>query len=431
MMELRPGRLLWGVVVASLAGGVFMAACAPPDGNEAGREPAVAEIPQAKGSIVQVGLERLAEGQNGILYGRRIGLIVHAASVTADDRHAIDVLQDQGLDVVRLFSPEHGLRGRAAAGEQVESGLDPVSGLPVVSLYGTKRKPAKDDLQGLDVLVFDLQGAGVRFYTYVSTLMLCLEAAGEAGLDFVVLDRPNPLGGERIEGPLSAPREVVPESFVNMAPGPLVHGLTLGEMASYVNAQQPRPVNLTVIPMSGWERRMAWDDTQRYWVPPSPNLRSAEAALAYPGTALLEATNVNEGRGTTDPFLIIGAPWLDTTIVDVQVPGFELEPTTFVSRSSPAAPTPKYLGEECSGFRVRVTDAAAAEPYRLGLSLVTELMRQPNFAWRREGEALTWLFGTDRLLADLLAGRSVDEIVAADSADHDAWRQARREFLLY
>lgn len=176
---------------------------------------------------------------------------------------------------------------------------------------------------------------------------------------------------------------------------------------------------------------MVWQDTGRPWVSPSPNLRSAEAALAYPGTALLEVTNINEGRGTTDPFLIIGAPWLVPAAIRIAVPGFEFEPTTFTPESSPAAPEPKYLGEECFGYRIRVTDAAMAESYRLGVSLVSELMRQGEFEWRQGGEALTRLMGTPRLYEDFEAGMSVEEIVAFDEVDHETWRQQRHPFLLY
>ena len=416
------------VKAALIALALPVAACSTPVPEEVAEKVPDPIVEQA---MVQVGLERLAAGQDEILRGKRLGLVVHAASVTAAGRHAIDVLRNRGLEVVRLFAPEHGLRGRAAAGEQVDNGVDPGSGLPVVSLYGSRRQPAAEDLADLDVLVFDLQGAGVRFYTYISTMMLCLEAAAEAGLELVVLDRPNPLGGERVEGPVSAPRDVVPESFVNMAPGPLVHGLTLGEMARYVNGGLDRPARLTVIPMQGWERSMVWADTGRPWVSPSPNLRSAEAALAYPGTAILEATNASEGRGTPTPFLLVGAPWLDTSRIQVAVPGFELEPTRFIPHASPAAPKPKFQDETCTGFRVGVTDTALAEPYRLGLSLVTEMMQQPDFGWRRDGEALTWLFGTDRLLEALQAGKSVGEILAADLADHAAWRSARSASLLY
>ncbi|HEX9944538.1 MAG TPA: exo-beta-N-acetylmuramidase NamZ domain-containing protein, partial [Thermoanaerobaculia bacterium] len=380
---------------------------------------------------VQVGLDRVAAGEIEALAGKRLGLIVHAASVTADGRHAVEVLRERGLSVVRLFSPEHGLRGQAAAGKGIESGRDPASGLPVVSLYGDRRRPQPADLEGLDALVFDLQDAGVRFYTYVSTLILALEAAADSGVDFVVLDRPNPLGGERIEGPVSAPRDVVPASFLNLAPGPLVHGLTLGEMARYVNAHRERPARLTVVPMTGWTRRMTWTDTGRSWVSPSPNLRSAEAALAYPGTALLEATNVSEGRGTESSFLLLGAPWLDSSGVATSVPGFHLEPASFTPRASPAAPNPKYPDEECRGLRVRVTDPATAEPYRLGVTLLALLSRQPGFEWREGGDALTRLLGTPRPLQDLRAGKTVEEILATDAADHSAWRRDRRQALLY
>lgn len=379
---------------------------------------------------VRVGLDRVAAGETAALAGKRLGLIVHAASVTADGRHAVDALRERGLHVVRLFAPEHGLRGQAAAGEGIEGGRDPASGLPVVSLYGDRRQPRPADLAGLDVLVFDLQDAGVRFFTYVSTLILALEAAADAGIEFVVLDRPNPLGGERIEGPVSAPRDAVPASFLNLAPGPLVHGLTLGEMATYVNARRERPARLTVIPMEGWKRPMTWAGTGRPWVSPSPNLRSAEAALAYPGTALLEATNVTEGRGTESPFLLLGAPWLDPSAFTISAPGFQLEPVSFTPRSSPAAPSPKHQGQQCRGLRVRVTDPAAAEPYRLGVTLLAVLSRQPGFEWR-DGDTLTPLLGTPRLLQDLRAGKTVEEILAADAADHAAWRRDRRPALLY
>ncbi len=379
---------------------------------------------------VRVGLERLDHDGARQLQGKRIGLVVHGASRTWDGHHAIDLLQQRGLNIVRLFSPEHGLRGQAAAGEKITSGKDPVSGLPVVSLYGKQRKPRPEDLADLDTLVFDLQGAGVRFYTYVSTLIHCLEAAGQAGIEFIVLDRPNPLGGDRVEGPTAAPRDQVPASFVNLAPGPLVHGLTLGEMARYVNSNLAQPAKLTVIPMAGWHRSMSWVDTGRPWIPPSPNLRTAKAALAYPGIALLEVTNLSEGRGTETPFLLFGAPWLDPAKIRVSLPGFTLTPTTFTPRASKAAPSPKYLDQECHGFRVHITDPALAQPYRLGVELLAALATQPGFEWRRDGAALTWLIGSAKLHEQLPAN-SVEKILDSDRADQRRWREARARHLLY
>jgi len=380
---------------------------------------------------VEVGLERVAADQGGALRGRRVGLLAHAASVTSEGRHAVDVLRGAGVDVRRLFGPEHGPRGRAAAGEEVASGVDALTGLPFVSLYGEKNKPTPADLEGLDVLVADLQDAGVRFYTYVSTLLLCLEAAAEAGIEVCVLDRPNPLGGDLVEGPERDPG--VPFSLVSTAPGPLVHGLTLGEMTLYANARRPDPARVTVIPMTGWTRQTTWADTGRAWVNPSPNLRSGEAALLYPGTCLLEATNLSEGRGTESPFLLFGAPWLRprSLAASLPAPGLTLEPTQFTPVASPAAPRPKHLGVTCSGVLVRVTDARAVRPYAFGLALLSALRLQPEFRWVREGAWLDTLLGTPRVREALERGDLVADILAADRLHHERFARERREHLLY
>jgi beta-N-acetylhexosaminidase len=387
----------------------------------------------APGQVVRVGLDVLdAEGALG-LQGKKVGLVVNAASVTQDGRSAVDVLLRHGVEVSRLFSPEHGLLGRLAAGEKVGGGRDEASGLSVVSLYGDKTKPAPADLEGVQALVVDLQDAGVRFYTYVSTLLLCLEAAGEAGIELIVLDRPNPLGGERVEGPTSDSRADVPTSLVNMAPGPLVHGLTLGEMATYVNGRLEKPARLTVVAMKGWSRSMTWAATGRAWVAPSPNLRSAEAVLAYPGVCLLEATNVSEGRGTAEPFLLLGSPWTKAAevVASAKAPGFELEPATFTPQASEAAPDPKHGGAACTGVRVKVMDAAAARPYELGIALLAALKTlHPEFAWRSE-DALDRLLGTRRVRKELERGTSVAAIVQADAKAIEAWRRDRASALLY
>lgn len=387
--------------------------------------------PQSLPAPVRVGLDRVVAGEAPALAGKRLGLVAHAASVAVDGRDAMEVLRESELDLVRLFSPEHGLTGAAGAGVAVADAADPATGLPVVSLYGERRRPSASDLAGLDALVFDLQDAGVRFYTYASTLFDTLDAAADAGIEFIVLDRPNPLGGERIDGPLSAPRDQVPESPVNRAPGPLIHGLTLGEMARWHNARRERPARLTVVPMAGWRRTMTWRETGRAWVPPSPNLRSPEAATAYPGTALLEATNVTEGRGTDSPFLLFGAPWLAARDLGIDQIGFRLTPARFTPRASAAAPEPKYRDVECEGFRIEVTDPGLALPYRLGLDLLAALAAQPGFEWKRQGEALTWLVGTPTVYEQFRLGKSAEEIAAADSVDHAAWRNERRPLLLY
>jgi uncharacterized protein YbbC (DUF1343 family) len=383
---------------------------------------------------VQVGLERVDADKGAPLLGKRVGLVVHAASVTAAGRHAIDVLKASGIDVRRLLTPEHGLRSRAAAGEKVTGGVDDASGLPVVSLYGERTKPDPRDLEGLDVLVFDLQDAGARFYTYMSTMILCLEAAADAGIEFVVLDRPNPHGGERVEGPVSDPRDVIARSLVNTTPGPLVHGLTTGEMARFVNATLPKPARLTVVAMKGWRRSMTWADTGRAWPIPSPNLRTPEAAISYPGTCLIEGTNVTEGRGSDAPFLLVGAPWLHPAKIQaaVRVPGFGLVPTAFTPHASEAALQPKHDGVLCQGLRVELRDAHRAEPYRLGVALLRALKDlEPDFAWRGDGSGFDRLVGTKRLRAAINRGDSVEAIVASDAAAIADWKRSRKSALLY
>jgi uncharacterized protein YbbC (DUF1343 family) len=381
---------------------------------------------------VEVGLERLAADGRAPLRNRRIGLLCHAASVAADGRHAIEVLQkDAGARIVRLFVPEHGLRGQAAAGEKVAGGTDPRSGLPVVSLYGAHSRPTPEDLAGLEALLVDLQDAGVRFYTYAGTMLLCLEAAAAAGVELVVLDRPNPLGGVKVDGPRRDPS--LPASLVSMAPGPLVHGLTLAEMARLADSRRGGDPAVSVVAMGGWSRAMTWADTGRAWADPSPNLRSPEAALAYPGTCLVEATNASEGRGTDAPFLLLGAPWVkpEALAKDAATPGFSLEPVSFTPRASRAAPRPKLEDALCRGVRVRVTDAAATRPYALGVRLLAALRRHPEFAWVRGGAGLDTLVGTRALRAALERGDSVEAILDSESAALARWRDERQAALVY
>jgi uncharacterized protein YbbC (DUF1343 family) len=387
--------------------------------------------PRPAGSpAVRVGLEVLESEQAELVRGRRLGLLCHAASVTSDGRHAIEVLRGLGAAVVRLFAPEHGLRGDAAAGAALADGIDSASGLPVVSLYGARTRPTREQLAGLDALVVDLQDAGVRFYSYAGTMIASLEAAADADVAAIVLDRPNPLGGLKVDGPLA---DAPGRSLLDAAPGPLVHGLTLGEMARYVNARLPRPARLTVLAMQGWTRAMTWADTGRGWVPPSPNLRSAGAALAYPGTCLLEATNVSEGRGTESPFLTIGAPWLNPAILTgaVSAAGFGHEAARFTPRGSSSASLPKYEGLECRGLRLRVDGPRAAEPYRLGVGLLLALRERPEFRWRDGGATLDALVGTSRLREALDRRESVDRILAIDADRRERFLEERRAALLY
>ena len=382
--------------------------------------------------VVQTGLDVIDREGAGELRGRRVALIAHAASVTRDGRRALDVLRERLVQVLRVFAPEHGLAGTRAAGEGFADEKDARTGIPVVALYGKPDGLQASDLEGVEFLVYDLQDAGVRFYTYESDLVLALQAAAASQIELVVLDRPNPLGGVRIEGPPSDPG--LPKTAVNRAPGPLVHGLTVGELARYINARRQRPARLTVIPMKGWRRAMTWADTGREWVPPSPNLRTAEAAIAYPGTCLLEATSVTEGRGTEAPFLLIGAPWMDAGALRrrVSAAGFALDEARFTPLAGPAAPRPKHEGVECRGVRVRVTDAARARPYALGIRLLHALRAQKGFGWSGVREdPLDWLLGTRAVRLALERGDSAEAILKADEPAIAAFRKDRKAALLY
>lgn len=399
---------------------------------------ASALLPKAAHAVlaprVLTGLDRVVRAGGAPLLAKRVGLLVHAASLTADGRHAIDALGASGVRLVRLFGAEHGFRGLAAAGEKVDDAIDAKSGLPVISLYGRKSKPLPEDLDGLDTFVVDMQDAGVRFYTFAATMMHCLDACAAAGVPMVILDRPNPIGGLRVEGPVSGPVSEVPASLVNMTPGPLVHGLTLAEIARVVNASRELKAKLSAVELEGWSREMSFKDTGLPWVNPSPNLRSPEACLAYPGTCLIEGTTATEGRGTDAPFLKIGAPWLKSEEMAraVRVPGFECEPTTFTPRSSSATPVPKHLDVPCQGLLVRVRDAAKAEPYRLGLTLLIEMKRRhPEFAWRGDGSGFDRLVGTRSVRTAIDRGDSVDAIVAADAPAVAEFRRLRAPSLLY
>lgn len=430
-MSPRRAGVLFSLVASFACGQDTGTAPEPPRGDTPKAQRASPTPPPAA-PLVRVGLEVLDDQRGAALKGKKVGLLTHAASATSDGRYAIDVLRPLGIEVVRLFGPEHGVRGQAAAGEKVASGADSRSGIPVVSLYGEKTKPSPEDLKGLDALVIDLQDAGVRFYTYVSTMMLALDAAADAGVEVVILDRPNPLGGERVEGPAAEPG-TVKVSLVNMAPGPLVHGLTMGELAQLVNARRDKPGRVTVVPMKGWKRAMQWTDTGLKWIPPSPNLRSPEAAYVYPGVALVEGTNLSEGRGTDTPFLVFGAPWLKPEAVIPEIPaaGLTLETAVFTPAASAAAPDPKHKGQACAGVRLAVKDAAQIAPYRLGVGILAALRKQEGFEWRDGGAPFDRLVGTPKVRAALEAGTPVDGIVAADLPAIEAWRKERQKFLLY
>jgi uncharacterized protein YbbC (DUF1343 family) len=389
---------------------------------------------------VTPGLDVLRESGGERLRGRSIGLITNHTGKTIDGVPAAEVFRELGLPLRALYSPEHGLDGRVAAGEKVGSS-ELENGLPVFSLYGKTRKPTAEMLEGIDTLVFDVQDVGVRFYTYISTLKLAMEAAADADIEMVVLDRPNPNTGVRVEGPVLEMRHA---SFVGIAPIALVHGMTVGELANLFNGEgllaEGKRVRLRVVRARGWKREMSWDETGLPWRPTSPNIRSMATAIAYPAMGLFEGINVSDGRGTRETFLLAGAPWIDSSRLVEELnrtglPGVDFFPESFEPRVIPEAPHPIYPDETCHGFRLRIGDPVRFQAVRTGLSAIATLreLYPQQFQW----ESRAGVYWIDLLLGStvprerLEAGDSVTEILATLEPEVERFREMRARYLVY
>ncbi len=382
---------------------------------------------------VRPGLDTLITRHLDLLAGKRVGLVTNSSAITAHVVPAVDALRPL-CTLTALFAPEHGLSAHAADGADIDSTVDRRSGLPVYSLYGATQKPTADMLRDVDVLLFDIQDVGVRFYTYIWTMSYLLEACAEQHLPLIVLDRPNPIGGEIVEGPTLEPGY---ESFVGRWPVPLRHGLTVGELAAMFNAEREMGVDLTVIRTEGWTRAMWFDQTGLPWVPPSPAMPKLETAVVYPGACLIEGTNVSCGRGTPTPFEGIGAPWIDAhrladALNALDLPGVRFRPIWFTPSDA------KFRGETCQGVFLHVVDRAAFRPLRSGLHLVSTLrhMWPVEFQWRPtswEGTPphFDLLIGNGWVRPQIDAGRPVDEIVAGWQDSLQTFEQLCKAYLLY
>ncbi len=380
---------------------------------------------------VRPGIEVLISDHLKALHGKRVGLVTNQTGVNRRGVHDIDLLLAAGVKLVALFGPEHGLRGQAQAGEKVDSGTDAPSGLPVHSLYGATKMPTPEMLSGIDVMLFDMQDVGARFYTYPSTLLFVLRAAEKAGIEVIVLDRPNPLGGELVEGPVLEPRHA---SFVGIFALPVVHGMTMGELATMFVRLEKLRVKLTVITMKGWRRDIGPDTpTDIPWIAPSPNIPRLETAAVYPGTALFEGTNISEGRGTVAPFENIGAPFIDDTALHMQLNEMQIPGTRFYGAIfKPTAS--KFAGEECHGVQLQVTDYNLFRPFATGLHMVKAVhdLYPDKFEFRSGAPSyFDQLVGIGSVRKDITAGKSVAEIEAKWQIALDAFKKIRPAFLLY
>jgi uncharacterized protein YbbC (DUF1343 family) len=385
---------------------------------------------------VATGLERVALAEPAVLAklrGRRLGLCAHPASVDTRLRHAREVLEEQGLTLAALFGPEHGYGGEAQ--DMIAVG-DAPEDLPVYSLYGSslaELQPTAAQLAGLDAIVIDLQDVGARYYTFVWTAVLILRAAAARGIETIVLDRPNPLGGSIVEGGPQRPGYL---SFVGLCDVAVRHGMTIGELCRMVALTEGLTEHLHVVTLRGWQRHMQFAQTGLPWVLPSPNMPTLETAQVYPGGCLLEATQLSEGRGTTRPFEIWGAPYLPAGELarSVQGAGAHLRPLSF-------SPTfHKHAGQRCFGVQVHVTDPEALRSYALYLRLIAAAQRlsQGAFAWRsaayefvHDRTAIDVLTGGDEFRSLVDAGQSIEAWLAADEHAAQAFAAARSAWFLY
>lgn len=365
-----------------------------------------------------------------LVRGRRVGLVTNHTGIDGSGTSTIDLLHDHPeVDLVALFSPEHGIRGAFQAGVEVSSGLDDRTGLPVHSLYGETRKPDAAMLDGLDVVLFDIQDVGTRYYTYVYTMALSMEAAGEAGIPFVVLDRPNPIGGEAVQGALLEPAYA---SFVGMYPIPMRHGMTPGELARLFVGEFGITADLTVVPADGWTREQSFDQTGLPWLAPSPNMPSVESALHYPGTCLFEGTNLSVGRGTDEAFQVIGAPWLNvdellSRVAGYELPGVTMETVTFTPRSPGDR---KYDGTAVRGVRLTAT-GPEYDPTRTAVALLVEARAIAGDEWAWRESHFDRLAGSDALRVGIESGRSVADLTAGWPEGAARFEALRRPYLIY
>jgi uncharacterized protein YbbC (DUF1343 family) len=392
------------------------------------------------GSAVRTGFDVLAADGYRLVGGQRVGLISNPTGVVADLSHEVDVMAESGqVDLVAAFGPEHGFRGSAQAGGSEGDYVDPRTGVRVYDTYGQGPAAIADFFRdsGVETVMFDIQDVGARFYTYIWTMYDCMVAASQAGVRFVVLDRPNPIGGVAALGPVLHPEEA---TFVGLKPISQQHGMTVGELARLFNGEflpedeaAHGPVDLVVSPLEGWKRHYYQEDSGQPWVMPSPNMPTVDTAVVYPGTCLFEATNLSEGRGTTRPFELVGAPYVDNAWADAlraqELAGVEFREAYFTPTSS------KHRGVGCGGVQLHVSDRGAFDAIRTALAMIITAKRlhPQEFAWRETQEPywIDRLTGSDAVRTAIDGGADVDEVVAGWQEELAEFRSVRERYLLY
>jgi len=391
---------------------------------------------------VQFGIDTLLKEKIELVRGKRIGLVTNHTGVTTSLEWTVDVLHDHPqVNLTCLFGPEHGIRGDVQDAGTINTFTDLRTGLRVFSLYGEQYKPTSDMLTGLDALVYDIQDVGARYYTYIATMNRCMEAAAEQNKEFIVLDRPNPITGITIEGNILEDRY---RSFVGERETPIRYGMTMGELANMFNEEHDIKCELTVVKAKGWRRKMWYDETGLPWVIPSPNLPTLDSATVYPGTCLFEGVNISEGRGTTRPFEIIGAPWIDgfklrEKLASCKLPGVKFRGLCFIPTFG------KFVGETCGGVQLHVRERDKFLPVLTGLKMIKAIMDlyPGQIEFRRGGQATSTLreaghdysfdllAGTASIREQLLNGVEPEQIEKGWAKDLRAFQTKRKKYLLY
>lgn len=403
---------------------------------------------------VKIGAEAFLENHLDLVKGKRVGLITNPTGVNSNQESTIDLFhRNTEIDLVALYGPEHGVSGKAQAGEYVPFYMDEEYDLPVFSLYGQSIKQEADTIQNideqmrsfdisrigkipedsmiedLDVMIFDIQDIGTRIYTYIATMAFCMRTCAENDFDFIVLDRPNPINGLDIEGPILQYPEF--SSFVGLYPIPVRHGMTAGELAAFFNDKFfDKKANLTVIPMEGWERHMWYDDTLLPWIAPSPNMLTLHTATVYPGQVFLEGTNISEGRGTPKPFELFGAPWVDASeltkrLNELNLEGMKFKEASFIPSFS------KYNGEQCGGGQIHVVDRNRFKPFETTLYIIKTIMDMYPKSFEFFEEYFDKIMGTTKVREAIGMGLDIKDIIKNYDGELLNFSKARKTYLLY
>lgn len=386
---------------------------------------------------IEFGNEVFLKSHLNLIEGKRIGIIANQTSVLPNGTHLVDTLLRLGFNVTAIFAPEHDFRGDLPAGKNVAERIDEKTGVPIYSLYGKNKKPTAKHLANVDILIYDLQDIGARFYTYISTLYYSIEAAAESNKTILILDRPNPLNGNYVSGEVLK-REFI--SFIGIARLTVAHGFTIGEIAKYFSGEELKTKNepdIKIIKMNDWEREKYWDDFNLKWIPTSPNIPDFETALIYPAICFLEGTNISEGRGTGNPFKIIGAPFINSAdlvkeLKKKNIPGIKILPQTFTPVSiAGKAVHPKFENEECSGIKISVTDKTKFKPVEFGVYLLTALVKLYPDKIIFKKDYFDKLAGSDKLRKELLTGIPEEEIINGWEVEIENFKSIRKKYLLY